>query len=384
MSAQGAAIRSAGLDGSRLRAQMPDELFELPLLATFGKVLLLIAVAAALVATIAVVQSVSAMAMASVVLGIAMFALAAIGHESGHLTASRNRIINDLIGVLTMSLVGMPARGWKVYHDIHHRYTGILGIDTDAQYTVAQYIALGSRQRRFVRWVNEHEFVFWPLGALLIFGINWSYALQIAAEPDRYTKRVRFWNRMDMATSLAVTAAAIAYGIAFGWLAFLFAVVVPLAIGGVMGAMTFTTNHRNRPPLTADEGRRVRAHFHVNTRTLTFPRWFPGNWFTGYVPWQIEHHLFPTVAGRNLVRVSPFVKRHAQERGVQLEYVNYFRCAVDISRTRYAWGADGRLHAFADIDRLLAKRVDLDTIPGYAPEIQAVPRRDLRDVFGLR
>jgi fatty acid desaturase len=384
VSAQGVAIRSPGLDGSRLRAQMPDELFELPLFATFGKVLLLIAVNAALLVTIAIAESVAVMAVASAALGIAMFALAAIGHESGHLTASRNRFVNDLIGALTMSLVGMPARGWKVYHDIHHRYTGILGIDTDAQYTVAQYIALKPPQRRFIRWVNEHEFVFWPLGALLIFGINWSYALQIAAEPDRYKKRVRVWNRVDMATSLVVTAAAIAYGIAFGWLAFFFGVVVPLAIGGVMGAMTFTTNHRNRPPLTAEEGRRERAHFHVNTRTLTFPRWLPGNWFTGYVPWQIEHHLFPTVAGRNLVRVSRFVKRHAEERGVQLEYVNYFRCAVDISRTRYAWGADGRLHAFGDIDRLLAVNAEPASIPGYAPEIQAVPRRDLRDVFGLR
>jgi divalent metal cation (Fe/Co/Zn/Cd) transporter len=63
---------------------------------------------------------------------------------------------------------------------------------------------------------------------------------------------VRLWNRVDMATSLVVTAAALAYGVAFGWLAFFFAVVVPLAIGGVMGAMTFTSNHRNRPPLTPE------------------------------------------------------------------------------------------------------------------------------------
>jgi len=363
---------------------MPDEIFELPLFVTFGKVLLLIAVCAALVALIAAAHSVIAMAVASIVLGITLFALAAIGHESGHLTASRSRFLNDLTGVLTMSLVGMPSRGWKVYHDIHHRYTGILGIDTDAQYTVAQYVSLAPRQRRFVRWLNEHEFAFWPFGALFIFGINWSYSLQIATEPGRYSRRVRIWNWADMTMSVATIAGAAAYGVAFGALAFFFAVVLPLAIGGVLGAMTFTTNHRNRPPLTRQEGRRVRAHFHVNTRTLTFPRWLPGNWFTGYVPWQIEHHLFPTIAGRNLARASPWVRRHAEECGVALEYVDYFRCAIDISRTRYAWGADGRLHAFADIDRLLAQSVRPESIPGYEVETPAVPRRDLRDVFGLR
>jgi fatty acid desaturase len=363
---------------------MPDEIFELPLLVTFGKVLLLIAVCATLLYGLTTAESIVLMCVLSAALGIALFALAAIGHESGHLTASRNRFLNDLIGVLTMSLVGMPSRGWKVYHDIHHRYTGILGIDTDAQYTVAQYVSLRPRQRRFVRWLNEHEFAFWPFGALFIFGINWSYSLQIAAEPARFSRRVWVWNWADMLMSLIVTTAAAAYAAGFGARAFFFAALLPLAIGGVLGAMTFTTNHRNRPPLTKEEGRRVRAHFHVNTRTLTFPRWFPGNWFTGYVPWQIEHHLFPTIAGRNLARASPWVRRHAEERNVALEYVNYFRCALDISRTRFAWGADGKLHAFADIDRLLADGVTRESIPGYEAATQAVPRRDLRDVFGLR
>jgi len=278
----------------------------------------------------------------------------------------------------------MPSRGWKVYHDIHHRSTGILGVDTDAQCTVTQYVSLAPRGRRVIRWVNEHEFLFWPFGALFIFGICWSYSLDIAARPAVYSRRVRAWNVADMAMAVVITVAAAAYGIALGALHFAFAVLLPLAVGGVMGAATFTTNHRNLPPLTREEGRRVRAHFHVNTRTLTFPRWFPGNWLTGYVPWQIEHHMFPTAAGRNLARISPWVRRHAEERGVSLRYENYFRCTVSIARTRNAWGADGRLHPFAEIDRMLAEGRDPVSIPGYEDETRAVPRRDLRDLFGLR
>jgi fatty acid desaturase len=372
------------LDRSVLRRQMPAELFELPRWRTTGKVGLLLCVGAVLLAGIARSDTALVMAALGVALGITLFALGAIGHESGHLTASRTRWLNDLVGVLTMSAIGMPARGWKVYHDIHHRHTGVLGIDTDAQYTVAQYVSLSPRGRRAMRWVCEHEFLFWPLGALIIAGICWSYAIAIAQQPQSHTRRVRLWNAADMVMALAVSAGAIAYGWTFGAAAFVFGIVLPLAVGGVMGAATFTTNHRNLPPLTGAQARNVRHHFHRNTRTLTFPRWLPGNWFTGYVPWQIEHHLFPTVAGCKLARVSPYVQKHARERGVPLVYDDYLKSAVAVARTRFAWGADGALHRFADIDRLLARGVPPHAVPGYEAETRAVGRRDLRDLFGLR
>jgi fatty acid desaturase len=379
-----AAAPEPWLDRAAVRRAMPAQLFELPLVRTLAKVGLLIGLAALVLVAMAHVSSPWALAPLGGVLGVLLFAVGATGHESGHLTASRNPFINDLVGVLTMSLIGMPARGWKVYHDIHHRHTGVLGVDTDAQYTVAQYVCLSPRGRRAMRWVCEHEFLFWPAGALIIAGICWSYALDIAEGRERYSRRVRAWNVADMVMSLAIMAAALAWGWTFGAMHFVFGVLLPLAVGGVMGAATFTTNHRNLPPLTAAQAQSVRHHFHRNTRTLTFPRWLPGNWFTGHVPWQIEHHLFPTIAGYRLAQVSPFVRRHAQAQGLVLEYVNYFRCAIDVSRTRYAWGADGRLHSFADIDRQLAAGVAPEAIAGYERETRAVARRDLRDFFGLR
>lgn len=51
----------------------------------------------------------------------------------------------------------MPVRGWKVYHDIHHRHTGVPGLDTVAQYKVAQYVRMSPRGRRAMRWVREDE-----------------------------------------------------------------------------------------------------------------------------------------------------------------------------------------------------------------------------------
>ena len=375
---------SQGLDRSALRRQIPAELFKLPLLATLAKVCGLIAVAAALIVTITGSQSLAVMLPLGLVLGVVIFAFAAHGHDSGHLTASRSRFVNDLTGVLTMSIVGMPARGWKVYHDIHHRHTGVLGIDTDAQYTVAQYVSMAPAKRRAMRWVCEHEFLFWPLGALIVAGINWSYALDIARRPEAYSTRVRVWNAIDMVVALLAIGAAGAYAVAFGALHFVFVLVVPLAVAGVLSAATFTTNHRNLPPLTPLQACNVRHHFQRNTRTLTFPRWLPGNWFTACVPWQIEHHLFPTAAGAKLALISPWVQAHARERGVPLHYEGYFHSAIDVSRTRFAWGADGQLHRFADIDRLLAAGTAPQDLPGYKEETRAVPRRDLRDLFGLR
>ena len=42
------------------------------------------------------------------------------------------------------------------------------------------------------------------LGALIIAGICWSYALDIASRPQAYSRRVRLWNLADMAMSLAL------------------------------------------------------------------------------------------------------------------------------------------------------------------------------------
>jgi fatty acid desaturase len=43
------------------------------------------------------------------VTGVPLFALASVGHESGHGSASRHRFANDLVGWVSMSVIGMPA-----------------------------------------------------------------------------------------------------------------------------------------------------------------------------------------------------------------------------------------------------------------------------------
>src|SRR5258706_9884960 len=206
---------------------------------------MLTAVPGALLRGVAAAASLLALAPLGGALGVTVFALAAMGHESGHLTASRNRFVNDLVGALTMSLVFMPARGWKVYHDVHHRHTGVLGIDTDAQYTVAQYVSLPPGKRRAMRWVCENEFLFWPLGALIIAGINWSYSIDIVRRPEAYARRVRAWNRVDMAVACPALCAAGAFGMAVRGVAVFFGNVIPYAIRGVMCAGTFYTDHRD-------------------------------------------------------------------------------------------------------------------------------------------
>ncbi len=377
-------MNETGLDRTAVRRMAPPELFRLPRFVTLGKALLLIGVSLALFAAVAAWPPVALRLPLGLALGVALFALGVIGHESGHLTAGRHPFVNDLTGLLTMSLVGLPSRGWKVYHDLHHRHTGVPGLDTDAQYTVAQYASMSARGRRAMRWVCEHEFLFWPLAIPILAGICWSYAIGIVQRPDGFGARVRRWNAADMAVSLGTVLALGAYGWAFGAGAFAFGVLLPLALVGVLGAATLTTNHRDLPPLSVEQARAVRRHFHRNTRTLTFPRWLPGNWFAGYVPWQIEHHLFPTVPGRHLARLSPYVRAHAAERGIALEYQDFFRAALAAARTRHAWGADGRLHSFEAIDRALAAGTAPEQLPGHAAESRAVARRDLRDLLGLR
>jgi len=374
------------LDPRELRERLPRELFALPLLRTFGKALFLLAVVAALLVAGTTAESLVLKAALAPVMGVALFALAAVGHESGHRTASRSRFLNDLTGLVTMSISGIPARGWKAHHDLHHKHTGVPAGDSDAQVTVSKYVMLGRRQRSLVRFVNEHEFLFWPLSPMVLAVLCWSQALAILAKGGRASRRTRAWTIADLSLALAVYAALVLYGFLFGWLEFLLCLALPYAAGGVVAEMTFATNHHNMPPLDAEQRARVSKYYHVNTRTLLFPRWVPGNFFVSHIPWQLEHHMFPNIPGFRLRRVHAYVRGFAAEKGATLHCSGFFEAVAEVACTRYAWGSDGRLHAFADLDRLIESGVDPASIPGYAEAAApaAGRRPDLRDLLHLR
>lgn len=351
------------LDPQELREHVPESVFELPFLRTMGKVVFLIALLAGGLFLATVADSLLLKAAISALIGVPLFTLAAIGHESGHRTASRNAFLNDLIGLLSMSVIGIPARGWKLKHDIHHRATGVPGEDSDTGVEVGRYLGMSPARRFYTRLINEYEFLAWPLTPFLLWSTTWTHALRILRNGREHARRTRIWNIPDMLVAAAFFLAVCAYAWVFGAVNLLLCIALPFGVAGIVGAATFVTNHRNLPPLSEEQQARVSKYFHVNTRTVLFRRWVPGNYFMNYVPWQIEHHMFPTVAGFRLREVSPALRAYGARKGARLQYENFFTCIRETARSHYAWGADGRLYSFRELERLIRNGVP-QSFPG--------------------
>jgi fatty acid desaturase len=346
------------IDLRRLRSTIPDDVFELPRIRTFAKALFLLALLSGALVVGSRMESVAGRLLLGIAMGPFVFALASVGHEAGHRTASRWRFLNDLTGLLTMSVLGIPSFGWKIKHDIHHKYGGVARLDTDAEWGLDDYLALGPLRRWWVRTFGRHEFLLWWAAPISLWITSWRFAIANLFAPRRAGPRRTLWSLSDIAVAAGFFFTLVLYTATFGWLNLLFLVLIPFAGSGVVAAVAFVPNHRAMPPLTMDQARRAARYTHINSRTVTYPLLLPGNYFMNYVPWQIEHHVFPTVAGYRLPRVSPCLKAYAKEEGIRLQYETIFRAIPRILRRDWLWGNDdGRLYSFAEAEQIRRERL---------------------------
>ena len=345
------------IDLSRLRLSVPAEIFQLPLCRSFAKAVFLILLLGGILAWGTGSEGLVLRLILGITAGPLVFTLASLGHEAGHRTASRSRFLNDLTGVLTMSLLGMPTRGWQVKHDLHHRFGGVPGRDTDGERLLGSYLSRGAFMRGLVRTWCRHEYLFWWATPVSLWITTWTYAVRnLLQRADRY-KRLRRWTLVDMGVSTAFFVAVGLYTWTFGWLNLLLMVALPFAVCGLVAAVCFIPNHRGMPPLTARQARRAARYAHVNSRTIVYPSCIPANYFMNHVPWQIEHHVFPTVAGFRLRALSFHLREFARQEGIGLTYASVFAVMPSLLRRRWLWGGkDGELCTFGEAEAILRRQ----------------------------
>ena len=358
------------IDLRTLRSTIPAEIFELPLFRTLGKALFLLAVVGAMLALGTVVDSLALKLVIGFLTGAPLFALASVGHESGHGSASRNRFANDLTGLVSMSVIGMPARGWKLKHDIHHKWGGVQGIDTDTEPGLENYLRMGWFTRTFVRVFNRHESMMWWAIPVSLWFTTWRFAIIELVRGPRRSRQHKLWLLADMAMAIVFFSAMAAYTMTFGWLNLLVLVAFPFAVSGYISAVAFVPNHRGMPPLTEEQGKRASRFTHLNSRTVTYPPYLPGNYFMNYVPWQIEHHVFPTMPGYKLSRFSPYLRAYAKAEGLPLQYETVFEAMPRMLRRDVLWGhGDGKIYTYAQAEAIRRERL----ATASAPEARQVP-----------
>ncbi len=239
------------------------------------------------------------------VLGILFTQYAFLAHESSHkqvwesAKANENtaRVIGDLI-------VGISLSWWVNKHSRHHAKPNTIDVDPDIDRDFLVFHEGQARQLRGVSaWLAPRQgWIFFP--ALTLEGMN----LYVQA-----FRTVLFGKNVEQRAVeiILLTIRTIAYfsvifyflplGMAFGF------VGVQMAVFGVYMGASFAPNHKGMPQLAAS----ARVDF-LRRQVLT-SRNVEGLGMTtamGGLNYQVEHHLFPSMARPNLKKASEFVREH--------------------------------------------------------------------------
>jgi fatty acid desaturase len=253
------------------------------------------------------------------VLGVLFTQYAFLAHEASHRQVWESGKANDHTGrFIADLLVGISYSWWMSKHSRHHANPNTESKDPDIepdfimfQEKDAAALAGATGIKRFyAKLVQRQGWLLFP--AMTLEGINLHrHAFITVFTPGKVDKR-----------ALEIVLLAIRN---IGYLAVLFTLLPPgiaaaflgvqLAVFGLYMGASFAPNHTGMPILP----RAAKVDF-LSRQVLTSRNIKGGHTmdiFMGGLNYQIEHHLFPSMARPHLKRASEIVREYCEVRGIQ-------------------------------------------------------------------
>lgn len=191
-------------------------------------------------------------------------------HEISHNLAFRKFSHNRLFGIFTNIPLLVPFfMYFKYYHNEHHKYQGVDGIDTDIPTRVeAKFLS---------NWFGKLFF--------LTFQI-WFYAIRPVMVK---TPKITVWHGLNYAVQIAFVSATV-YFVGWGPIIYL------VASGHFAGSLHPMASHF------------IAEHYVFQGEEETYSYYGPLNWFAWNVGYHNEHHDFPTVPWSRLPALYALMK----------------------------------------------------------------------------
>jgi len=240
------------------------------------------------------------------------------GHDAGHHQITSNRRASHLIGLVTGNILsGLSFGWWQDKHTRHHANPNHEGLDPDVGEGI---ISWSDRQHEkktgWARWMANHQaWLFFPL--LTFEGWQLKVAgLRSLRERPRGARIVE--------AALLVVHYAVYFGVLFTLLpvphALLF-IAIHQAVYGLLLGCAFAPNHKGME--MPEPGTKLD---HMRKQVLT-ARNIRSSWYTNFMlgglNFQIEHHLFPSMARPNVRLAQPIIRSYCAEIGL-----SYRECGV--------------------------------------------------------
>ncbi|MBD3940135.1 acyl-CoA desaturase [Microbacterium sp. NEAU-LLC] len=245
-------------------------------------------------------------------LGVLFTQVAFLSHEAAHRQILASGPANDrLARLLGNGVVGMSYSWWANKHTRHHANPNRVGKDPDIEVDTISFLDADAAQARGLRRLvtRRQGWLFFPL--LTLEGLNLHF-LAFRHLFGRAPVKGRYVELGLLAARFALVWTPVfvflPLGMAFAFLG------VQLAVFGVYMGASFAPNHKGMAVIAPDAKLDFFSKQVRTSRNISGGWW--ATWLMGGLNYQIEHHLFPSMARPHLARARAIVIDHSHALGV--------------------------------------------------------------------
>jgi fatty acid desaturase len=246
-------------------------------------------------------------------LAVIMTQTAFLGHDAAHRQMFKSGRWNDWISLIVANLlVGISYGWWQSKHTRHHANPNKDGADPDIALSAIAFTPERATRHRspLMRWLVTHQgWYFFPL--LLLEGLSLhTDGIRRVASRQKVERR---WVEITFLTVRLGGLAALVFWVLPPEKA-IAVLAVQLAVFGFYMGFSFAPNHIGMPLVSP----KLKLDF--LRRQVLMSRNIAGgplmSIFMGGLNYQIEHHLFPSMARPHLRKIQPLVAGHCAAEGV--------------------------------------------------------------------
>jgi fatty acid desaturase len=247
-----------------------------------------------------------------------------LGHDVCHRQVTASPGKSRFLGLLVGNLMGGLSYGWWVRkHNAHHAHPNDLETDPDVRDGILVFDATQATEKRGMGafTVRHQAFFFFPF--LLAEAVNLHVASfkELAYPPlrNRFAEGALLTGHFVAYAALLVTS--------LTWLQVLCFFAIHKSLQGLYLGCSFAPGHKGMPTLSPSQAADPLLRQVLTSRNIRSGRFV--DTALGGLNFQIEHHLFPSMARANLRRAQPIVRRFCAARDIP-----YVECSAWASYSR--------------------------------------------------
>jgi fatty acid desaturase len=250
--------------------------------------------------------------------------LGMLSHDLSHGMVFYRPAVGRLFATIGWCFVcGLSEYRWYEKHNKHHESPNHEGHDPDIDIPfIFDEHQLERRSELFKKYVLPYQaYLFW-IALPLVYLWNIAFSLM---------HLFAHWNRKSVIEMvLIITHFVLLYGYVFYMLPLSAALAFTLAGIGVIGlymSLVFAPNHKSED-ITASDSEYSWVSQITSTRNVSSGYW--SFFLFGGLNFQVEHHLFPTMARSQYFKANKLVKEFCAKEGILYEETSWFRSMADI------------------------------------------------------